>query len=423
MTIQSVDVQSSPLSDEHVCRIVAGRVREIVREFLDSEDDGNPNVVFSPNPWRPGFRIVMRCNRIITPETSGSSCDEWITVEYGYFQWERKATLTVDVSRNRGLEAHRCGRSLDGIRAEVTEWVEDRGVPIGQLGIDTFPSPWDELWEEDATVKWLIEGVIEEGCLHALFGPPKCGKSLLALDWSLDLIGQGKRILYLDEENPRIEVRRRIQDMGRGPKDLRLLDHHSFESLTVDTEEGAEKIVQLASDGYDLIVFDSWARFFASGNQSSDVGANFAYANVLKPLASQGVAVLRLDHTGHDGARPSGTIVKLADITHGWRINTRGSAVTLTHTENRTGRGVEHVRYVRELGPLRHVRQGPAPVVDLPEAGRDDASVVSDATELLDSLSVPVDWPRERVADFLRKAGHGMRSATLAAAIRARRQA
>lgn len=286
---------------------------------------------------------------------------------------------------------------------------------------------WDALWIDnlgaEQAPRWLIEGVMERGDLAALFGAPKCGKSLLALEWALRLTRAGEHVLYLDRENQRREVYRRLVDMGATPAELARMDYRSFPDWLVDTEDGAAAILR-AAQGKALVVFDSWARFFASGNQSDDGPANQAYNNLLLPLRAAGVAVLRLDHTGHEGKRPSGTVVKLADIDHGWRLNTKDDRVTLTHTENRTNKGEDVLALRRLSGPLRHVPATPVadttPVEPASQEGA-DAAVVA-CVEALDGLSVPKDWGRRRAATALVKAGlPGYGNATLDRAQHVRR--
>src|ERR1044072_4783015 len=138
--------------------------------------------------------------------------------------------------------------------------------------------------------------------------------------------------------------------MGLTPEDMERIVYRSFLGLDVDTmpeDSEVHPIVSLAEENdCDLVVFDSWAKFFASGSQNDDAAINRAYRLVLKPLRERGIAVLRLDHTGHgQSRRPAGSVQKLAVEYHNWLIKAQSAPgcaprkVTLTHTENRTGRG------------------------------------------------------------------------------------
>lgn len=278
-------------------------------------------------------------------------------------------------------------------------------------------------------VEWLIPGVMERGKLVGLFGPPKTGKSLLALQWAVELAQGGQRVVYLDEENDPDEVDARLEDMGVDPSSLAGLTFHSFTNWAVDTEEGAAKVLE-ACTGVDLVIFDSWAKFFANGSQSDDAAINRAYRLALKPLRAARVGVVRLDHTGHaETLRPSGSVQKLADVDHNWLMRAkkvgRGEPVpvTLTHTENRTGRGEDVITMTRELSPvLRHVASGGQ--ADAPEeiTGTTEDDRLAAVVEALDDLSAPTDWTVKVAQAALRKAGKGARTGLISEALKIRRR-
>lgn len=275
-------------------------------------------------------------------------------------------------------------------------------------------------------VQWLIDGVMERGSLISLFGPPKSGKSLLALEWAVAVARRGLRVVYLDEENSPVEVDVRLEAMGVDLADLSTLAYHSFTGFAVDTEDGAAAILDTCGDA-DLVVFDSWGKFFAGGSQTDDGAVNRAYRLSVMPLRERGSGVMRLDHTGHaEATRPLGSSQKLADVDHNWLIRAargeRGEpvAVTLTHTENRTGRGEDLILLTRETVPLRHVaRVEQEGEVETPGA---DPEKVRALVEVLDGLSIPVDWTVRDAASALRKVGSGSRIGLVSEAQRVRRR-
>lgn len=325
------------------------------------------------------------------------------------------------------LECDREDDMAEGHQNAILAALDFQPLPLGERDTDERVD-WDALWLDNMGVekapRWLIEGVMERGELAALFGAPGCRKSLLALLWVLQLIRHGEHVLYLDRENPQREVYRRLMSMGATPAELARLEFRSFPDWLVDTEDGAAAILRSAA-GKALVVFDSWARFFASGNQSDDGPANQAYANVLLPLRAAGVAVLRLDHTGvADQKRPSGTIVKTADIDHGWHMNTAGDSSTLTHTKSRSGQGVDVLPLAWLSGPLRVEAARPVPdatpVEPASQAGADEH--VRECVETLDGLSIAEDASATQVTAALRTAGRrGFRKQTIQAAQRVRR--
>ncbi|PYC75215.1 hypothetical protein C7C45_04930 [Micromonospora arborensis] len=275
-------------------------------------------------------------------------------------------------------------------------------------------------------VDWLIPGVMERGTLAALFGPPGTGKSLLALEWAAKLAAEGRRVVYLDEENPPELMDERLEAMSVDPEGLEGLTYHSFPGWTADTEEGAARIVA-ACEGADLVVFDSWAKFFLAASQNDDAAANRAYRLAVKPLRAAGVGILRLDHTGHEEVtRPSGTVAKLADVDHNWQIKAKDlgdkrAEVTLVHRKSRTARGPRTINLRREVSPLRHLD-----AADLPAIQEEDLSAPTDKVDALvafmDEKGWETDWTVDTYLEELRKLERGARKADVAAARRKRRE-
>lgn len=288
---------------------------------------------------------------------------------------------------------------------------------------------WDMAFAEDHEEEpdWLIPNVMARGELVTLFGASGGRKSLMAVFWALQVVRAGDHVLYLDRENRRGEVVRRLRKMGATPDQLQLLHYRWLPDWLVDDPSGQEAILE-AAQGMALVVFDSWARFFAAGNQSDDGPANAAYNGVLLPLRGRNVGVLRLDHSGHkDTTRPSGTVVKQADADHLWMVNTRGERTTLTHTKNRTGRTGPDVLVLdwRE-GPLRV--ETPTDSVSAAQEDQEAAretDPVAACVAALDSLSIDPAWGRERAGKALQAAGYrgkaGWGNETVSKAIAARR--
>jgi hypothetical protein len=272
-------------------------------------------------------------------------------------------------------------------------------------------------------VEWLIPDVMERGKLASLFGPPKAGKSLLALQWAVKATSEFS-VVYLDEENDPGEVVARLEAMGIDMADVWMLDYRSFTGWTVDTQEGADAILKMCQ-GADLVIFDSWAKFFAGASQNDDAAANRAYNLTIKPLRKAGVGILRLDHSGHgEVTRPAGSIQKLADVDHNWQIKAKPldgdrAEVTLVHRDNRTNRGPKTINLMREVGPLRHVERGQEVAPEPDESVSDDPVLA--LVSLMDDKGWPTDWPVRACREELQKLGQGVKQDVLAAAVRARK--
>lgn len=272
-------------------------------------------------------------------------------------------------------------------------------------------------------VQWLIPGVMEVGKLASLFGPPGTGKSLLALEWAMAAVKAGDQVVYLDEENDPTEIVARMEDMGVDTDSLPGFRYYSFTGLHVDSEEGAAKLLELIGQP-DLVIFDSWAKFFVGASQNDDAAANRAYNLTVKPLRKQGVGILRLDHTGHDEVtRPAGTVAKLADVDQNWQIKAKRldglrAEVTLINRKSRTGRlNGATINLLRETGPLRHTESGQKPQT-LAEGSGDPVEVLVD---FMDEKGWPTDWSVSVCRAELTKVGHSAAQVALAAAVKIRK--
>jgi hypothetical protein len=118
-----------------------------------------------------------------------------------------------------------------------------------------FPRlPWHELWADEVEEEWIVEPLLAVGRSIAIYSAPKVGKSLLILEIAAgiatgcEVIGtrpKPRRVLYVDFENdPRVDVRDRLQRLGYSPGDLDNLVYLSFPVLSpLDTAIGAAELL------------------------------------------------------------------------------------------------------------------------------------------------------------------------------------
>lgn len=258
---------------------------------------------------------------------------------------------------------------------------------------------------------WLIPGFMERGKLAALFGRPKAGKSLYALEQALKLVSTEHTVLYMDEENDLPEVYERALSMGYDLTESMegQLIYKSFTDFCVDDEDGAKGIVELAiKNEADLVILDSYAKFFKNGSQNDDRAINEAYRLTLKPLKKAGIAVLRLDHTGHENQeRAAGSVQKIADVDHNWQMAKSEKdgvvMVTLSQKDNRTGRGEDTIALKRVTSPnLAHVPfSARGEEID---GSDDDEKARNLASEML-RLGIDLEMSLDRITDALKVAG------------------
>lgn len=262
---------------------------------------------------------------------------------------------------------------------------------------------WHELWADETEDEWLLPPLIPARRLVALFSKPKAGKSLLMLELAV-LVSQGRdrapdtratgaralgadlgaprRVLYVDFENdPRGDVRSRLQAMGYGPDDLTNLVLLSFPRMAyLDTYMGGQQLLAIAKAyGVDLVVIDTISRAVGGEENANDTWLGF-YRNTGMPLKDAGVACIRLDHTGKDeGKGMRGGSAKYGDVDAVWQLTQISDTVLrLVCTDNRLPIAQKVLDLKRQLNPLRHV-------VDTNGTG----TAVDQAVAALDALGFP----------------------------------
>ncbi len=240
--------------------------------------------------------------------------------------------------------------------------------------IDRGPPPAD----------WLIEPVIAAGRAHAVVAPPKAGKSLL----TLALVGSAcvgthplngrpmapLKVLYVDHEMTPDDLYERLDDLGFTSAEHRELLAENLlyvqlpASEPLDTMTGAAQLIAYALEVRpDLVVVDTLSRVTEGPENDSDTYRNL-YRLAWQPLKREGIAVLRLDHTGHEGTRARGSSAKGDDVDLVWLLKPtdRDAGWTLTRSASRVGWAPESVAIEKELGEaltLRRAAKGPLPGV------------------------------------------------------------
>lgn len=290
------------------------------------------------------------------------------------------------------------------------------------LGDEYGAANWtfDLLDEYDEPPTWAIEPIIEPGQFGSVYGPREVGKSLLVLDWVCQLAraDQRRKILYLDHENPPGEIIKRVRAMGYTADDLVTLTYAHFPPIrALDTEAGAAAFIDLVTKlRPSVVILDTWSKFI-DGDEASPTTHTRAYNLAIVPVRAEGVTVLAIDHAGKDVNRgPRGGSSKGDNVDVEWLLTAKtGGRLRLERKKSRTGRGPDLVELNRRVDPLRHDRVDLAPADVL-------SPDVRACVAKLDELDVPAGWGRERVAEVLRANEYKIRNATLAAALKVRRE-
>lgn len=199
---------------------------------------------------------------------------------------------------------------------------------------DPYPTvDWDAVAAGETDLEWILEPIIPAGRLVALFSPPKMGKSLFVLDMALKIAAgtealgaptKPTKILYLDFENdPGTDIWARVQDMGHTVEDIKRLAYMSYPACPpMDTDAGGEWVLQAARfHQAEMVVIDTISRCIQGEENDNNTWLNW-YKHTGLRLKREGIACLRLDHTGKDEQRgPRGGSAKNGDIDASWKLS------------------------------------------------------------------------------------------------------
>lgn len=236
---------------------------------------------------------------------------------------------------------------------------------------------WTRVFEEvDPDPEWLLEPLVERGRQVAFFSEAKAGKSLVWLEISAGLVrgnpvlGNPPRkpitVVYIDQENTRRDVVERLTKMGYDGSGLERLLYYSFPDLSyLDTETGGRELYAVArvADA-DLVILDTLSRVVEGDENENDTYHNF-YRFTGVRLKADGIALVRLDHSGKDKARGMrGASSKYSDVDEVWQLTADDfGVVTLNRTHSRSHHGTSRLVLTREDAPLRHAADE-TPTVD-----------------------------------------------------------
>ena len=225
-----------------------------------------------------------------------------------------------------GCQHQRCMWTWQDLRGRYEPESLRRERPAGDpqnaaAAIDRHQDPWAQaqtatelLTEPDTAVGSLdAHGVLVPGSITELFSPRGLGKTHIAWALAVALACDGKRVLYIDRDNSRREVKRRLRAWGGGGcHTLKTLTREKAPALTDTTAWAAFPNVD-----YDVVIVDSFdAAAEGVGEQDSSKPSRAIAALLDVARATNGPAVLILGNVIKSGAhsRGSGVIEDRADI-------------------------------------------------------------------------------------------------------------
>jgi hypothetical protein len=262
---------------------------------------------------------------------------------------------------------------------------------------------WARVFTEiDPDPEWLVEPLVERGRQVAFFSEAKAGKSLVWLEIAAKLVrgdpvlGNPPRkpitIVYIDQENTRRDVVERLTKMGFDGNGLERLLYYSFPDLSyLDTETGGRELYAVArvADA-DLVILDTLSRVVEGDENENDTYHNF-YKYTGVRLKADGIALVRLDHSGKDKAKGMrGASSKYSDVDEVWQLTAdEHGVVTLNRTHSRAHHGASRLVLTREDAPtLRHATDERPEITAMLPTTDDEVMVWLDLQGISPSLGI-----------------------------------
>ena len=286
----------------------------------------------------------------------------------------------------------------------------------GERARRLFPRlDWHALWGDDEEEEWIHEPLLAARRLVSLYSAPKVGKSLLMLELAVG-ISRGEavlgytptrrwRVLYVDFENdPRGDVRSRLQAMGYGPDDLDHVDYLSFPTMAgLDSERGGLELLEaVRAYASEVVVIDTVSRAVDGEENSNDTWLGLYRHTGLK-LKQAGVAAIRLDHSGKDESKGTrGGSAKSGDVDAIWRLTrVTDERFRLECTESRMQLNTKSLQLTRRRLPRLHH------TVDVLSGVTDHEAKVLHLLDLADANGLAADANREAIRDLAKSRGIG----------------
>ncbi len=242
----------------------------------------------------------------------------------------RLAVLRAAHEAERAAEAQAAARRTERQRqAQVAARYLGAQIPLPVPPSVDWSSEWDKAPEE---TEWLAEPLVPARRSVSIYSAPKVGKSLILQDIAASLAaGRGVlggparaplSVLYVDLENSlHDDVIPRLKAMGHEPADLERLHYLSFPDLAaLDSPAGGEQIMRaVATYDADLVVVDTMSRTHDGEENSNDTSLAWHRYTGAR-LKAAGVALVRLDHSGHEGSHARGASAKAGDVDAIWSL-------------------------------------------------------------------------------------------------------
>jgi hypothetical protein len=167
---------------------------------------------------------------------------------------------------------------------------------------------------------FLADGMLYRGGLHCIAGAPDSGKTTIALYWAVQVMNNGGRVAFFDEEGGQDIIAEKLISMG--VRNTENLLYVPFPGKMWDDSDVEALIEFLSENQPDMVLWDSSAAFLARAglDENSAPAVTSWWSRVLMPLARDlNAAVLVIDHDTKSSeqsryARGSGAKLAVLDV-------------------------------------------------------------------------------------------------------------
>jgi hypothetical protein len=254
--------------------------------------------------------------------------------------------------------------------------------------------------------RWMVQGILPERGLGAIYGPPSCGKSFLVLDLALavargaDWFGKhttATPVVYFPLEG-NVGERLKAWKIGAGqdatPKNFKVVPEGAYDFNNADDVEGlAETLTDFAPTGT-LIIIDTLARATpgTDENSSRDMGLVIKAADHLA-RTTKGF-VLLVHHSGKDdskGMRGSSAILGAVDTLYKV-TGSKDSPRSFLVEKNKEGRDGERFHFkldeqVIGFDPIYQADRASLSVTQCSEAAAQEKGMGPNMAKLLEAIT------------------------------------
>lgn len=285
-----------------------------------------------------------------------------------------------------------------GLERDAPASALDPRIPI--------PIDWVALFKRENNAEWLVENLWPVGRQCHLHAARKQGKSLVSL-WMACELACGRdpfsgtpitpiRMGYLDFEMTEDDLLERIEEMGYTAEQLANLRYFLHPAIPkLDTLSGGQTLMDtLAAFEIEAVILDTFSRVVEGGENDNDTYIHF-YAHTGALLKAAGIAMLRLDHEGHESGRSRGASAKADDVDIVWQLKVTEDGMDFVRKASR-------ISWVPELLAVKKLT---TPTLAFRTGAQSWPAGTYEKAKELDELGAPMDISRRAAITLLKEHG------------------